>query len=192
MCGQEKLTGDLGPHPGPICSRQPRAHGPASRAVDRGNAFGHLEPEWADPMEDLERRAQLGHFLEVAGSECWPFELLLAEFGQRMQTAAEQCSHLLGGHRVASVQAIDSVQAGTDPDAWRLAAFGVVRRQPPMTFLGRIQRRDLPGQVVITGPCRQLVEAHRHTDPKGVHAAHAVRPTRVPSGGAWGVSNSGS
>jgi hypothetical protein len=31
------------------------------------------------------------------------------------------------------------------------------------------------------------VEAHRHTHPKGVHAAGAVRPTRVTSDGAWGV-----
>jgi hypothetical protein len=32
------------------------------------------------------------------------------------------------------------------------------------------------------------VEAHRHTHPKGVHTAGAVRPTRVTSDGAWGVS----
>jgi hypothetical protein len=56
-----------------------------------------------------------------------------------------------------------------------------------VTFLGRIQRRDLPGQVVIPGSRGQLVEAHRHTHPKGVHAAGAVRPTRVTSDGAWGV-----
>ena len=31
----------------------------------------------------------------------------------------------------------------------RLASLGVVRRQPRVTFLGRIQGRDLPGQVVI-------------------------------------------
>jgi hypothetical protein len=67
-----------------------------------------------------------------------------------MQTAAEQRSHLLGSHRVAGGQAVDPVQAGTDPHARRLTPFGVVRRQPDMTFLGRIQRRDLPGQIVIT------------------------------------------
>ena len=56
-----------------------------------------------------------------------------------------------------------------------------------MTFLGRIQGGDLPGQVVIPGSRCELVEAHRHTHPKGVHAAVAVRPTRVTSDGAWGV-----
>ena len=40
-----------------------------------------------------------------------------------------------------------------------------------MTLLGRIQRRDLPGQIVIPRPGCELVEAHRHTHPKGVHAA---------------------
>jgi hypothetical protein len=58
-----------------------------------------------------------------------------------------------------------------------------------MTFLGRIQRRDLPGQVVITGPSCELVDAHRHTHPKGVLTAVAVRPTRVASDGALGVSD---
>jgi hypothetical protein len=42
-------------------------------------------------------------------------QLLLAKLGQRMQTAAEQRSHLLGGHRVAGGQAVDPGQAGTDP-----------------------------------------------------------------------------
>ena len=67
-----------------------------------------------------------------------------------MQTAAEQRSHLLSGHRVAGGQAVDPVQGSTDPHARRLAPFGVVRRQPETAFLGRIQRRDLPGQIVIT------------------------------------------
>ena len=67
------------------------------------------------------------------------FQLLLAELGQRVQTAAEQRSHLLGGHRVAGGQAVDPVHAGTDPHPRRLTPFGVVRRQPGVTFLGRIQ-----------------------------------------------------
>jgi hypothetical protein len=56
-----------------------------------------------------------------------------------------------------------------------------------VSFLGCIQRHDLPGQVVISGPGCELVDAHRYTHPKGVHTARAVRPTRVTSGGAWGV-----
>jgi hypothetical protein len=39
-----------------------------------------------------------------------------------------------------------------------------------MTFFGRIQGGHLPGQVVIPGSRRELVDAHRHTHPKGVHA----------------------
>ena len=104
-----------------------------------------------------------------------------------MQTAAEQCPHLLGGHRVADGQAVDPVHARAHPHAGSFTAFGVIRRQPGVTFLGRVQRRDLPGQVVIPGSRCELVEAHRHTHPKGVHAAGAVRPTRATSDGAWGV-----
>ena len=140
----------------------------------------------------LQGRPQPGHLLQVALGEVRSFQLLLAELGQRVQAAAEQRSHLLGGHRVAGGQAVDPVQAGTDPHPGRLTAFGVVRRQPGVTFLGRIQRRDLPGQIVIPGPGCELVEAHRHTHPKGVHAAGAVRPTRATSDGAWGVSHIGS
>ena len=81
-------------------------------------------------INDLERRPQPGRVLEVADSEVRPFQLLLPELGQRMQTAAEQGSHLLGGHRVAGGQAVDPVHAGTDPHPGRLTPFGVVRRQP--------------------------------------------------------------
>ena len=149
-------------------------------------------PERADDtIDDLERRAQPGHILEIPQGEVGSFQLLLPELGQRMQTAAEQRSHLLGGHRVAGGQAVDPVQAGADPDARRLTPFGVVGRQPGMTLLGRIQRRHLPGQIVIPRPSCELVHAHRHTHPKGVHAAGAVMPTRVTSDGASGVSHIG-
>ena len=50
------------------------------------------------PVEDLERRAQLGDFLEVAGSEVGSFQLLLAELRQWVQTATEAriCSAVTG------------------------------------------------------------------------------------------------
>jgi hypothetical protein len=128
--------------------------------------------------------------LEVADSEVRSLQLLLAEPRKRVQAAAEQCSHLLRGYRVAGGQAVDPVQAGADPHPRRLTAFGVVRRQPGVTFLGRVQGSDLPGQVVISGPGCELVQAHRHTHPKGVQAAGAVRPTRATPDGASGVFDS--
>jgi hypothetical protein len=42
-------------------------------------------------------------------------ELLLSELSKWVRAAAEQGSHLLGGHPVAGGQAIDPVHAGTDP-----------------------------------------------------------------------------
>jgi hypothetical protein len=150
---------------------------------DRGNAPGHLEPERADDtIDDLERHAQLSHFLEVADSECWPFQLLLPQLGQRMQTATEQRSHLLRGHRVAGGQAVDPFQAGADPDAWCLAAFGVVGRQPSVPFLGRVQGCDLPCEVVIPRSSCELVEGDRHTHPKGcMPPERSGRPELFPS-----------
>ena len=150
MLGEEELPGHLGPHPRPICSRQGSVRRQAGRRLDRRDASGDLEPERADlTIDDLERRPEPGRILVVTPGEVRPFQLLLAELGQRVQTAAEQRSHLLGGHRVAGGQAVDPVQAGTDPHPGCLTPFGVVRRQPGMTLLGRIQRRHLPGQIVI-------------------------------------------
>jgi hypothetical protein len=69
------------------------------------------------------------------------------------------------------------------PHPRRVTPLGVIRRQPDMTLLSRIQRRHLPGQIVIPGPGRELVHAHRHTHRKGVHAAGAVRTTRATTDG---------
>jgi hypothetical protein len=60
MLGKEELAGHLSPRPHPLCCRQWRV-----------------------------RRAA-GHFLELAGSEVWPFQLLLAELGQRMQISGRR------------------------------------------------------------------------------------------------------
>jgi hypothetical protein len=183
MLSPEKLAGHLGPHPRSIRGRQGSARRQAGRRLDRPDALGHLEPERADDtIDDLERHAQLGHLVEVAWSEVRSFQLLLAELGQRMQTAAEQCSHLLGGHRVADGQAVDPVQAGTDPHPRRLTAFAVVGRQPSVTFLGRVQGSDLPGQVVIPGSRCELVHAHGHTHPKGcMPPGRSGRPELLPT-----------
>jgi hypothetical protein len=183
MLGQEELTGHLSPHQGPICGRQRRVRRQAGGRIGRRDASCHLEPERADiPIDDLERRAQLGNFLEVAGSEVWSFKLLLPPLGQRVQTAAEQCPHLLACHRVTGGQAVDPGHAGTDPQPRRLTPFGVVRRQSGVTFLGRIQRSDLSGQVVISGPGCELVDAHRHTHPKGyMPPERSGRPELLPT-----------
>jgi hypothetical protein len=49
-----------------------------------------------------------------------PLELLLTELGKWVQAAAEQRSHLLRDHRITGGQAIDPIQAETDPRSWRL------------------------------------------------------------------------
>jgi hypothetical protein len=102
MLGQKELASHFGPHPRPISSRQRSAGRKAGRRLHRCEASCHLEAEWADlTINDLERHPQPSRILKVPQGEIWPFKLLLAELGQRVQAAAEQRSHLLGGHRVA-------------------------------------------------------------------------------------------
>ena len=50
-----------------------------------------------------------------------------------------------------------------------------------MTFLSRVQRRHLPGQIVIARPGGELVHTHRHNTERrfrarGGHADPGVRP----------------
>jgi hypothetical protein len=40
--------------------------------------------------------------------------------------------------------------------------FGVVGGQPDVALLGGVQRRYLPGQIVVPRPGAELVNAHRH------------------------------
>ena len=68
--------------------------------MDRHEASCHFEAERPDvAINDLEGRSQPGRVLIVAFDAVGSFQLLLSQFGQRVQAAAEQCSHLLGGLR---------------------------------------------------------------------------------------------
>jgi hypothetical protein len=82
MLGEEELPGHLGPHPGPIGSRQGRVHRKAGCRIDCSDAFRHLQPKRAgDTINDLERHAKLGRILQVTSGEVRPFQLLLPELG---------------------------------------------------------------------------------------------------------------
>jgi hypothetical protein len=191
VLGEEELAGHLGPHPRPLCGREGSAGGKAGCRIDCREASGHLEAERADAnVNDLEGRAEPDRLLVVASGDAESCQLLLPKLGQRVQAEPEQRAHLLGGHRIVRGQAADPVQAGTDPHPRRLASFGVVRRQPEATLLGRVQGRHLPGQIVIPRPRSELVDAHRHTHPKGVHAAGRSGRAGRTSGRALGVSSS--
>ena len=183
MLSEEELPGHLSPHPRPVSRRDRGVSWPSDCSVERRDALGHLEPKRAQiVVDDLERRPQPRHVLKVLSGEVGSFQLLLPQLGQRVQTAAEQRSHLLRGHRVAGGQAVDPVHPGADPHPRGLTPFGVVRRQPGMTFLGCIQRRHLPGQVVIPRPGGELVHTHRHTHPKGyMPSGRSGRPELVPA-----------
>jgi hypothetical protein len=116
MLGQEELTSHLSPHPGPVSRRDRGVGRPSDGAVERRDALGHLKPKRAQIVVDnLERRPQPRHILKIPQSEVGSLQLLLPQLGQRMQTAAEQGSHLLRGHRVASGQAVDPIHPRPAP-----------------------------------------------------------------------------
>ena len=183
MLGEEELAGHFGPHLRPLGSEHGSAGRPAGRRIDSGEASCHFEAERADiTVNDHERRPKSGPVLVVARIEVGSGQLLLTQLDQGVQATAEQCSHLLSGHRITRIEAVDPVQAGTGPHSGRLAPFGVVDRQPGATSLRRIQRSDLPGQVVIPRACSELVNAHRHTHPKGyMPSQRSRRPGVHPS-----------
>jgi hypothetical protein len=100
MRAEEELPGHLRSHPRPISSRQRSAGGKAGRRLDRREALCHFEAERADiSINDLEGDPESRRVLVVALGEVGSFKLLLPELGQRVQAAAEQCSHLLSGHQ---------------------------------------------------------------------------------------------
>ena len=61
-----------------------------------------------------------------------------------------------------------------------------------MTLLGGVQRRDLPGQIVIPRPGGELVDAHRHNPLKPFHVVAAVRSAAKKPEMQRGVWHSGS
>jgi hypothetical protein len=102
MFSEEELSGYLSPHPGPVGRRDRGVGRPSNRSVERRDALGHLDSKRDQiVVDDLERHAQPRRILKVLSGEVGSFQLLLPQLGQRMQTAAEQGSHLLRRHRVA-------------------------------------------------------------------------------------------
>ena len=193
MLGQEELPGHLSPHPRPVSRRDRGVGRPSDCGVERRDALGHLDPKRAQiVVDDLERRPQPRHVLKILSGEVGSFQLLLPQLGQRMQTAAEQRSHLLRRHRVAGGKSVDPVHPGADPHPRGLTPFGVVRRQPGVTLLGRVQRRHLPGQIVIPRPGGELVHTHRHNPRKAIPRAGRSRRPGGTSPRASGVSHIGS
>ena len=162
VLGGEELGGDLGADPGPVVDRHRGVPGEPAGPVELAEPAGHLDPEVRHlPVADRERRTQpQGGSGFAVGRVGWKRgEVVRADRGQ---PGAEQGLHLLGGHRRAGEVVADAGAAGTDPHPGDLAAFGVVRRQSEMPLLGDVLHRDLPGQVVIARPRRQLVQRHHN------------------------------
>ena len=148
--GPEELPTHLRPDPRPLVGGHGGPAGCALQQVQGGEPFGDLDPQRRHVRgEDLERRPQPGHLAVVGFAETRPVQGVHALLGQRVQAGAEQVLHLLCGDLVAGVQALDASHAGAQPHPGRLAALGVVGRQPDVALLGGVLHGDLPGQVVV-------------------------------------------
>ena len=79
-----------------------------------------------------------------------------------MHASSEERLHLLRGHRIADVHAVDARHARPDPPSEALTPFGVVGGQRDVALLGGVERRNLPCQVVVPRPGAELVDTHRH------------------------------
>jgi hypothetical protein len=167
VLGKEQLAGDLGPDPGPDIEREGCVTTDAEGPVVGVEALRHLDPERRHVIGvDRERLAQ-GDGCFVGGlRRAGRLELECDVGGQRVVAGTEQGPHLFGGHPIAGVQTVQTGHAGADPPARGFALVGVVGRQRRAGVLGRVLTRDLPGQVLIPRPGRDLVQRHRHNNQK--------------------------
>jgi hypothetical protein len=182
MLSDKELPGHLRPNPGPISRRHRGIDRLPDRGIESNDPLGHLDPERRRIVDDLERCPQPHDVPEVLPNQVGVVQLLQPRLGQRMQPTPEQGAHLLRRHRVADLQAVDFLHAGTYPHPGRFAPFGVVGGEPGASLVGRIEGSDLPGQIVITRPGGELMQAHGHTSgrqfrPLGGHAGRGYLPS---------------
>ncbi|CAM3890834.1 hypothetical protein NOZE110980_19100 [Nocardioides zeicaulis] len=184
VLGAEEVASDLGAHPGTFRGGYRIVGAHSVVGVDGGEPLGDLDPERADVVVvHLERRPKTSHcpVLSVGrAGESWPADAEVkgvgAGRGERVVAGAEQVLHLLGGHHVAGVEAVDAGHPGPDPDAGHFALLGVVRRESDVALVGGVERGDLPSQVVVPRPGGELVQAHGHP-----HLRARLRPRRSPA-----------
>jgi hypothetical protein len=159
----EELPRHLGTHPRPKCRGDRIVSQLPGRPMPRGNPLRHLNSEGADLAGvDLERRTQLGRCLNGSFGQVGGVQLLQPRGGEGMHARAEEGPHLLRRHHIPGAQAVKPDYARANPGSRTLSAFGVVGRQPDMSLRGSVQRRDLPGQIVVPRAGAELVDAHRH------------------------------
>jgi hypothetical protein len=85
----------------------------------------------------------------------------MSEGGGGMVAVAEQRHHLRLRHRIPDPWAApERREAATQPHARGLTALGVVIAQGIAAAGSDVARGDLPGQVGVARPRRQLVQRH--------------------------------
>jgi len=118
VLGLEELFRHLCPDPCPGGGGDLGVGWCADQGVQFGYPLRHLDPERRRLIDDPERSAEPHRLLDGVQREVGALELLRAGVGEWVQAASEQGTHLLRGHRIASVYAVYAVRAGAEPCAW--------------------------------------------------------------------------
>ena len=117
VLGTKELFRDLCSDPGPGGGRDLGVGGCADQAVQLGDPLRHLDPERGRLIDDPERGAEPHRIIDGVQRDVGAVEVLRAGVGEWVEAVPEQGTHLLRGHRIASVYAVYAVHAGADPNA---------------------------------------------------------------------------
>jgi hypothetical protein len=184
MFGLKELP-RLRPHVPPIGSKQ------VARSGNGSESSGDLDLESiGGGAHNFERRPEPSRGAYLIIAEVGVGQLLQSVSGQRMHPGAEAGQHLLRGHRIAGLQAINPDHARADPRPRRFAALVVVGGQAGMTLGGGVEGRHLPGQVVVPRAGGELVDTHGHSHPKGDMAPVGGLETQPRNSACKGVFDS--
>jgi hypothetical protein len=136
--------------------RERTLHGGVVGLLDLARDLGQRDrPQRRDRLRRTEREVEArGRSLPELPPQCGA--------GHRMTAVAEQVAHLLSGHHVAVLDAVEPDRAGADPAARGLALRLVVVDQPGAAELSRIGG---PWRVRYSypDPAASLLQRHRHT-----------------------------
>jgi hypothetical protein len=143
----------------------------------RDEPFRDLDPKRRRLVVHVERPPQSRCALGLSGGVPGGDHRRTDRVGVRVPALTEQCLHLLGRHVRSGVDPGQAGEPGTDPHPGGLALLRVVVAQAGVALVGRVRRRDLPGQVGVPVPGGELVQRH--------HTPVSAAPSLSWTAGDW-------
>ena len=130
---------------------------------------------------DREDPTELGGLLGLTQRPAGVQRGVLEALGERVAALPEQVPHVLLGDLGAHLE-VERTESGTEPAARRLALLGVVVGQSGVPAVGGVVHGDLPSEVRVPVPGRQLVQTHHvGRGNSGPHGSDMPAPTNSGS-----------